>query len=187
MGESERLLRTLFEMAAEYSPSIIVLDEMDSLGRKRTGSESETERRIKTEFLRQMDSLQLPQHRGVYIVGTTNMPWELDIAVLRRFERKVLVPMPDRNSRIEIFRMHTGSTTCHSLTEKDFEIMADLTDWYSGSDISIICNEAFMKPVRMLQYATFFKPVILEGETETKWSPCAEGETNAVEKVLASI
>jgi ATP-dependent 26S proteasome regulatory subunit len=52
MGESERLLRTLFEMAVETSPSVIVLDEMDSLGRKRSNSESETERRIKTEFLR---------------------------------------------------------------------------------------------------------------------------------------
>jgi vacuolar protein-sorting-associated protein 4 len=120
MGESERLIRTLFEMAVEHSPSVIVLDEMDSLGRKRSNSESEPERRINTEFLRQMDSLALPQKSKVYVVGTTNMPWELDVAVLRRFQRKVLVPMPDLADRLEIFQLTLGSSNCHNLSESDF-------------------------------------------------------------------
>ena len=186
MGESEKLLRTLFDLAAEYSPSIIVLDEMDSLGRKRSNSESDSERRLKTEFLRQMDTMQLPRQRRVYVVGTTNMPWELDIAVLRRFERKVLVPMPDRNARIEIFKLHLGPTNSNSLTEAEFGALADLTEGYSGSDISIICNEALMQPVKVLHHATYFRPVS-GPDGETLWTPCDEGEPNAVEKVLASL
>lgn len=69
---------------------------MDSLGRTRSGNESETERRIKTEFLKQMDKIRSSNSRErVSVFATTNMPWEMDIAALRRFERKILVPMPN--------------------------------------------------------------------------------------------
>src|SRR3569833_344626 len=78
IGESEKLLAMLFELAREHSPSILIIDEMDSLGRKRTGSESETERRIKTEFLKQLDYIRRIEER-VCVFATTNMPWELDI------------------------------------------------------------------------------------------------------------
>lgn len=88
----------LFEIAVEEAPSVIVIDEMDSLGRTRTGSESETERRIKTEFLKQMDKIKTISAR-VSVFATTNMPWEMDIAALRRFERKILVPMPNLETR----------------------------------------------------------------------------------------
>mmetsp|Transcript_27783 Transcript_27783/g.20165 ORF Transcript_27783/g.20165 Transcript_27783/m.20165 type:complete len:91 (+) Transcript_27783:1041-1313(+) len=88
----------LFELAREHSPSIILIDEMDSLGRRRTGNESETERRIKTEFLRQMDNIRKMDEQ-VSVFATTNMPWELDIAALRRFERRILVPMPNKKTR----------------------------------------------------------------------------------------
>jgi len=98
IGESEKLLQMLFELAREHSPSIILIDEMDSLGRRRTGNESETERRIKTEFLRQMDNIRKMDEQ-VSVFATTNMPWELDIAALRRFERRILVPMPNKKTR----------------------------------------------------------------------------------------
>jgi len=114
----------LFELAREHSPSIILIDEMDSLGRKRTGNESETERRIKTEFLKQMDNIKTIDER-VSVFATTNMPWELDIAALRRFERKILVPMPDKDTRRKVMKLHAG--THHTLTEKDFEYLADQT------------------------------------------------------------
>ena len=94
-GESEKLLQILFELAREHSPSILLIDEMDSLGRKRTGKESQFERRIKTDFLKQMDYIKTISE-SVSVFATTNMPWELDIAALRRFERKILVPMPNK-------------------------------------------------------------------------------------------
>ena len=112
----------LFELAREHSPSIILIDEMDSLGRKRTGNESETERRIKTEFLKQMDNIKNINER-VSVFATTNMPWELDIAALRRFERKVLVPMPDKETRRKIMKLHAG--THQTLTEKDLEYLSE--------------------------------------------------------------
>lgn len=113
IGESEKLLSILFELAREEAPSIILIDEMDSLGRTRTGNESETERRIKTEFLKQMDKIRtIPEKVSVF--ATTNMPWELDIAALRRFERKILVPMPDQKARAKILELHAG--TQHMLT-----------------------------------------------------------------------
>ena len=108
IGESEKLLNLLFELAREEAPSIILIDEMDSLGRTRTGNESETERRIKTEFLKQMDKIRTIEER-VSVFATTNMPWELDIAALRRFERKVLVPMPDEETRCKIIQLHAGT------------------------------------------------------------------------------
>jgi len=107
----------LFELAREHSPSIILIDEMDSLGRRRTGNESETERRIKTEFLRQMDNIRKIDEQ-VSVFATTNMPWELDIAALRRFERRILVPMPNKETRVQIMKMHAGDI--HTLTDDDF-------------------------------------------------------------------
>lgn len=182
IGESEKLLKMLFLVAEERSPSVVVFDEMDSLVRKRSGSESETERRIKTEFMRQMDSLS----SGVVVVGTTNMPWELDIAALRRFERKVLVPMPDFETRRLILQQHAGE---HPLTADQLSALARLTEGYTGSDISIVCNEALLKPVKMLQTATHFKPVPSPpgADCEVFWTPCDAEESGAVRKSLAAI
>ena len=104
----------LFDLAREHSPSIILIDEMDSLGRKTTGNESETERRIKTEFLKQMDNIKNIKEK-VSVLATTNMPWELDVAALRRFERKIHIPMPDKRSRKNIMKLHSG--THHTLKE----------------------------------------------------------------------
>jgi vacuolar protein-sorting-associated protein 4 len=94
MGESERLIKTLFKMAREKKPSIIFIDEVDSLCGSRSEGENDSSRRIKTEFLRQMDEIRRIKE-SVSVFATTNMPWELDIAALRRFERRVLVPMPN--------------------------------------------------------------------------------------------
>lgn len=156
IGESEKLLQMLFELAREHSPSILLIDEMDSLGRKRTGKESETERRIKTEFLKQMDNIKnIPE--SVSVFATTNMPWELDIAALRRFERKILVPMPDKETRKKIIRLHAG--THHTLSEQDIEILSSNTEGYSGSDLSTLVNDALMRPIKQVQQATHFKRV----------------------------
>lgn len=164
-GESEKLLITLFDMAREKSPSIIIIDEMDSIGRKRSCHESETERRIKTEFLKQLDGIS-GGNDGVYVLATTNMPWELDIACLRRFERLILLPLPDATAREDIFRLRIGDHP-HELKPDDFRSLAKLTEGYSGSDINNVVNDAMMKPVRMLQETCYFK-VIKQGEIPKK-------------------
>jgi len=85
------------------------------------------------------------------------MPWELDIAALRRFERKILVPMPDKDTRKKIMRLHAG--THHNLKEADFEYLASRTEGYSGSDLSTLVNDALMRPIKELQQATYFRRV----------------------------
>lgn len=147
----------LFELAREHSPSIILIDEMDSLGRKRTGNESETERRIKTEFLKQMDQIKNTTQR-VSVFATTNMPWELDIAALRRFERKILVPMPDKQTRKKVIKLHSGPH--HTLSEADIDFLAEQTEGYSGSDLSTLVNDALMRPIKQIQQATHFRKVM---------------------------
>ncbi len=137
----------LFELAIEHAPSIILIDEMDSLGRRRTGNESETERRIKTEFLRQMDMIRRIKEK-VSVFATTNMPWELDIAALRRFERRILVPMPNHKDRYEVLKLHAGKQ--HALTDADLNYLAAKTNGYSGSDLSTLVNDALMRPIKQL-------------------------------------
>lgn len=115
-GESEKLLNMLFELAIENAPSIILIDEMDSLGRTRTGGECEMERRIKTEFLKQMDRIKIIPER-VSVFATTNVPWDLDVAAMRRFERKIMVPMPNLKARKKIIELNVGK----HLTEKEID------------------------------------------------------------------
>ncbi|KAL4482538.1 hypothetical protein ABPG72_005781 [Tetrahymena utriculariae] len=156
VGESEKLLRMLMDLARENSPSIIILDEMDSIGRKRNDDENETERRIKTEFLKQLDDIQNDKEKNVNIVAITNMPWELDIAVLRRFEKRVLVPMPNQKFREEILTLILGDKV---LTKEQRKEIAELTLGYSGADISTVINDAFMRPLKDLRNAKYFKVI----------------------------
>ena len=103
-----------------------------------------------------MDQIRrIPERVSVF--ATTNMPWELDIAALKRFERRILVPMPDHKTRNEILRSHVGQM--HSLTAKDFEYLSTKTEGYSGSDLSTLVNDGLMRPIKDLQSAVMFKRV----------------------------
>jgi len=92
LGESEKLVRNLFEMARESRPSIVFIDEIDSLCSSRSDSESESARRIKTEFLVQMNGVGNDMD-GVLVLGATNIPWALDAAIRRRFEKRIYIPL----------------------------------------------------------------------------------------------
>jgi vacuolar protein-sorting-associated protein 4 len=85
---------------------------------------------------------------SVSVFATTNMPWELDIAALRRFERKILVAMPDKDTRKKIIELSVG--THHILEDQDFEFLALHTEGYSGSDLSTLVNDALMRPIKQL-------------------------------------
>jgi len=85
------------------------------------------------------------------------MPWELDIAALRRFEKRILVPMPNIEDRKKVLKLHAG--TQHILNEQDFTYLAQKTDGYSGSDLSTLVNDALMRPIKQLQSATYFRRV----------------------------
>lgn len=98
LGESERLVKTLFSMAREAKPSIIFIDEIDSLCGSRGEGQNDTSRRVLTEFLVQMNGVGNDQD-GVLVLGATNCPWELDSAIRRRFEKRIYIPLPDPIAR----------------------------------------------------------------------------------------
>jgi vacuolar protein-sorting-associated protein 4 len=144
-------------MARENKPSIIFIDEIDALCGPRGEGESEASRRIKTELLIQMDGVG-KDSKGVLILGATNIPWQLDAAIRRRFQRRVHITLPDEAARMKMFQLAVGSTTCE-LKQEDYKTLAKLSLGYSGSDISIAVQDALMQPVRLIQTATHYKKV----------------------------
>ncbi|KAJ1684967.1 hypothetical protein LUZ63_016357 [Rhynchospora breviuscula] len=136
MGESEKLVANLFQMARENAPSIIFIDEIDSLcGQRGEGNESEASRRIKTELLVQMQGVGHNDDK-VLILAATNTPYALDQAVRRRFDKRIYIPLPDQKARQHMFKVHLGDTP-HNLVESDFEYLASKTEGFSGSDIAV--------------------------------------------------
>lgn len=177
MGESERLVKQLFNLARENKPSIIFIDEIDALCGPRGEGESEASRRIKTELLVQMDGVGRDS-KGVLILGASNIPWQLDSAIRRRFQRRVHISLPDQPARMRMFELAVGSTPCE-LKSDDYRTLAKLSEGYSGSDISIAVQDALMQPVRKIQTATHYKKVEVEGEE--KLTPCSPGDAGAIE------
>jgi katanin p60 ATPase-containing subunit A1 len=150
-GDSEKLIRVLFELARYHAPSTIFLDELDSIMSHRGGSETgsgdehEGSRRMKTELLIQMDGLARTDDL-VFVLGASNIPWDLDIAVRRRLEKRILVPLPNRVARKMILELHLKDR-CVS-HDADFSALSDRTGGYSGADLVLVCKEALMRPVR---------------------------------------
>ncbi|KAI1909141.1 Vacuolar protein sorting-associated protein 4 [Ophidiomyces ophidiicola] len=177
MGESERLVKQLFNMARENRPAIIFIDEIDALCGTRGEGESEASRRIKTELLIQMDGVG-NDTKGVLILGATNIPWQLDMAIRRRFQRRVHISLPDTAARMKMFMLNVGSTPCE-VTQAGYRTLADMTEGYSGSDISIAVQDALMQPVRKIQSATHYKKVLVDDQE--KLTPCSPGDNGAVE------
>lgn len=109
-------------MARENKPAIIFIDEVDSLAGTRGEGESEASRRIKTEFLVQMNGVG-HDDVGVLVLGATNIPWQLDPAIKRRFEKRIYIPLPEPEARKRIFELNVGSTPCQ-LSQKDYRTLA---------------------------------------------------------------
>ncbi|CAN8072574.1 unnamed protein product [Agarophyton chilense] len=186
-GESEKLVKQLFSMARDAGKAIIFIDEIDALVSSRNDNESESSRRIKTEFLVQMDGVGKGTD-GVLLLAATNIPWALDEAMLRRMERRIYIPLPDTRARAKMFQLHLGSTP-HSLQQQDFMELAEQSNGYSGSDIAILCRDALMQPVRTLQNASFFKKITVEdkGQSKTKYTPCSPGDPDRIEMNLMKV
>lgn len=177
MGESERLVKQLFNMARENKPAIIFIDEIDSLCGARGEGESEASRRVKTEFLVQMNGVG-NDSSGILVLGATNIPWSLDTAIRRRFERRVYIPLPDTAARAKMFELNVGDTP-HELTHKDFVQLGSMTKDLTGSDVATCVRDAIMEPVRRINTATHFKWVDFQGEK--KLMPCSPGDADAQE------
>ncbi|KAL0127556.1 hypothetical protein PUN28_003079 [Cardiocondyla obscurior] len=149
VGEGEKLVRALFAIAREFQPSVIFIDEVDSLLSERRDNEHEASRRLKTEFLVEFDGLPCNPEERVLVMAATNRPQELDEAALRRFTKRVYVTLPDMQTRIVLLRRllakHNDPLTAEELNE-----MAILTEGYSGSDLTGLAKDAALGPIREL-------------------------------------
>jgi len=149
IGEGEKLVKTLFAVAAYNEPAVIFLDEIDSLLTQRKATENEASRRIKTEFLVQLDGTGTSGQGRVLIIGATNRPQELDEAARRRFTKRLYIPLPveaDRRVLLEVLL----KTNNHVLTKEDIDTLARDTKGFSGADLKSLCTDAAMGPIRQL-------------------------------------
>ncbi|OPY26536.1 MAG: VCP-like ATPase [Methanomassiliicoccales archaeon PtaU1.Bin030] len=147
-GESEERLREIFKQAQENAPTIIFIDEIDSIAPKREEVTGETERRVVAQLLSLMDGLEA---RGkVVVIGATNRPNALDPAIRRpgRFDREIEINPPNREGRLDILQIHTRGMPLEK--DVDLEKLADLTHGYVGADLSALTKEAAMHSLRQI-------------------------------------
>src|SRR3989475_101711 len=147
-GQSEENLRDIFKQAEENAPSIIFIDELDSIAPKRDEVMGEVERRVVAQLLALMDGLQA---RGkVVVIGATNRPNALDPALRRpgRFDREIEIGVPDRDGRLEILQIHTRGMPLSK--DVDLKELAGLTHGYVGADLAALSKEAAMRSLRRI-------------------------------------
>ncbi|XGW02504.1 hypothetical protein V3C99_014496 [Haemonchus contortus] len=147
VGEGEKLVRALFSVARLKLPSVIFIDEVDSLLSSRSDTEHESSRRIKTEFLVQLDGVATNSDERLLVLAATNRPQELDEAARRRFVKRLYIALPEAVARLTIVK-NLLTDMKHSLEEKDYNRIAELTEGYSGADVRQLCAEAAMGPIR---------------------------------------
>ncbi|CAD8067879.1 unnamed protein product [Paramecium sonneborni] len=156
VGESERLIKELFIMARESKPTIIFIDEVDSMTSNReSGSGNEASSRVKTQFLVEMQGVG-NNNDSVLVLGATNLPWALDPAIRRRFEKRIYIPLPDLQGRLQLLKNKMKNTP-NNLTLAEFEDIAKMLDGYSGSDMNTLIRDASFEPLRKTERATHFK------------------------------
>ncbi|KAM9490638.1 spastin-like isoform 2-T2 [Salvelinus alpinus] len=150
VGEGEKLVRALFAVARELQPSIIFIDEIDSLLCERREGEHDASRRLKTEFLIEFDGVQSGGDERVLVMGATNRPQELDEAVLRRFAKRVYVALPTEETRLKLVK-NLLEKHGNPLAQKELSQLARMTEGYSGSDLNSLAKDASLGPIRELR------------------------------------
>ncbi|CAF3337609.1 unnamed protein product [Rotaria socialis] len=146
-GESEKLVRALFAVARSRQPAVIFIDEVDSLLQERSENEDESTRRIKTEFLVQIDGASTQGEERLLLIGATNRPQELDSAARRRFVKRIYIPLPDLSARQAIIS-NLLKDQKHTLVDSDMAHICTLADGFSGADMHSLCHDAALGPIR---------------------------------------
>jgi vacuolar protein-sorting-associated protein 4 len=147
LGEGEQNVAKLFgsvrKSAIEGKPSIVFIDELDSLMGKHQ-NEVGGEIRVRNQFLKEMDGIvDKGKNLHVYVIGATNKPWDLDWGFIRRFQKRILVPLPDHHTRLMMFKLYT--TNLYISTDVDLHELARISEGFSGSDIKDVCQSAQLK------------------------------------------
>uniref|UniRef100_H0XWC2 Fidgetin-like protein 1 n=2 Tax=Otolemur garnettii TaxID=30611 RepID=H0XWC2_OTOGA len=152
VGEGEKMVRALFAVARCQQPAVIFIDEIDSLLSQRGDGEHESSRRIKTEFLVQLDGATTSSEDRILVVGATNRPQEIDEAARRRLVKRLYIPLPEASARKQIVINLMSKEQCH-LNEEEIRQIVQQSDGFSGADMTQLCREASLGPIRSLQTA----------------------------------
>ncbi|MCS7095710.1 MAG: AAA family ATPase [Candidatus Bathyarchaeota archaeon] len=149
LGEAEQNVSRLFESARKYAlekkPAIMFIDELDSL-MGRHSNEVGGEVRVRNQFLKEMDGIiDKGKNLHVYVIGATNKPWDLDWPFIRRFQKRILVPLPDFHARLMMFKHYTRHLPLGP--DVDLHELARLSEGFSGSDIKDVCQSAHLKVI----------------------------------------
>lgn len=144
-GESSKIVGMLFDKARKSQPAIIFMDEFDSIMISRELGVHEATRRVISQLLMEIEGFATKQDEKVILMAATNKPWDLDDAMISRFQRKIYVPLPDLGARKQIFEIHLKGAVLHDIT---ISSLAGMSEGYSGRDIAYACKEAIMLMIR---------------------------------------
>ncbi|KAM5564008.1 hypothetical protein ABKV19_018565 [Rosa sericea] len=146
-GEGEKYVKAVFSLASKIAPSVVFVDEVDSmLGRRENPGEHEAMRKMKNEFMVNWDGLRTKDKERVLVLAATNRPFDLDEAVIRRLPRRLMVNLPDAPNREKILRVILAKEDLDP--DVDLEGVASMIDGYSGSDLKNLCVTAAHRPIR---------------------------------------
>ncbi|XP_043920736.1 fidgetin-like protein 1 [Protopterus annectens] len=149
VGEGEKMVRALFAVARCHQPAVIFIDEIDSLLSQRVDGEHDSSRRIKTEFLIQLDGATTSSEDRILVVGATNRPQEIDEAARRRLVKRLYIPLPEASARKQIVVNLMMSENC-CLSDEELERIIERSEGFSGADMTQLCREAALGPIRSI-------------------------------------
>jgi len=145
-GESSKIVHALFESAASHAPSVVFIDELDSVAGKRGGEQSSADLRLVNTFLTELDGFKdKDEDPFVLIMAATNRPWDLDDAIISRFEKRIAVPLPDLEARKGIIDIHLKKTGFQNKVSLD--ALGQMTKGYSGRELDQIIRGLVMNIV----------------------------------------
>uniref|UniRef100_A0A8C4T134 Fidgetin-like 1 n=1 Tax=Erpetoichthys calabaricus TaxID=27687 RepID=A0A8C4T134_ERPCA len=150
VGEGEKMVRALFCIARCHQPAVIFIDEIDSLLSQRVDGEHDSSRRIKTEFLVQLDGATTSADERILVVGATNRPQEIDEAARRRLAKRLYIPLPEALARRQIVEKLMSQENCQ-LENNQLQLIIKQSEGFSGADMTQLCREAALGPIRSIK------------------------------------
>ena len=181
-GDSEKLIRLLFLLARLNSPATIFMDEADAiLSERGTSNEHEASRRCKAELLVQLDGLESQDSANILFLASTNLPWSLDPAILRRFNKKILVNLPEEEERLNIISRCLDTEVTSPPPPEHLSKVAKETKDYSGSDLTMLCREGILTAIRRTEKDESLEislDILLQAKEKVKPSTASRAKFN---------
>ena len=187
MHKGDELVKTLFNKAREERPSIVFIDDLSNII-CRDNFGSDVGRRAKTELLVQMSEV-TKNSEDVIVVATTYAPWDLETFIVRKFQRRLFIGLPNEPARVRLLKKHLSSTA-HDLTEEQFKELGRLTEYFTGSDIITLVKDAAMQPLRNLSHFKRVRAPSHDDPTvivDDMYVPCKPDDPDSIEMSLSDI